>query len=142
MDKMAEAPIIVALELKSATRDRQIIESARAFAGPTAELRLVHVHQLRQTTLMDFSYVEKPAQLAKELSTLTAALEAIRAEVPGPTSVDVAVGHPPEVLVGFSKSARLVVVGRAHSSLVDRVLAGSVESQLVHGAACPVLVVP
>jgi nucleotide-binding universal stress UspA family protein len=141
MDETA-APIIVALELKSAPRDRELVEAARRFAGQSAELHLVHVHQLRQTAVMDFSYVEPPAQLAKELVSMTAALEAIRADLPGPSSVDVAVGHPPEVLLGFAKNARLVVVGRARSSLVDRVLTGSVEARLVHEAACPILVVP
>jgi nucleotide-binding universal stress UspA family protein len=134
--------VVVGIELKNAHRDRRLAESARRHAGPEAEVKLVHVHQLRQTAVLDFSYVEPPEQLARELATATATLEAIRAVIPGPSSVDVPVGHPAEVLLATSKDAALLVIGRAHSSLVDRVLAGSVESRLVHEAACPVLVVP
>jgi nucleotide-binding universal stress UspA family protein len=50
-------------------------------------------------------------------------------------------GHPAEVLIGLSSSARLVVVGtRGHGGFAGLRL-GSVGLQLLHHAECPVLIV-
>jgi nucleotide-binding universal stress UspA family protein len=48
--------------------------------------------------------------------------------------------HPARVLVGVSRTARLIVVGSHGHSAVAGTLLGSVGSQLLHHADCPVLI--
>ena len=50
-------------------------------------------------------------------------------------------GNPAEVLVDASKDADLVIVGSASLNRLQRLLLGSVSSQVVRDAACDVLVV-
>ena len=58
-----------------------------------------------------------------------------------PVRLVVAEGHPAEVLVRFSETADLMVVGsRGHGSFVGSLL-GSVSQHLVHAAHCPVVVI-
>lgn len=54
---------------------------------------------------------------------------------------EVTVGHPAEVLLGAAAGADLLVVGsRGHGGFANMLL-GSVSTQAVHHAECPVLVV-
>ncbi len=50
-------------------------------------------------------------------------------------------GNPAEVLVDASKDADLVIVGSASLNRLQRLVLGSVSSQVVRDAACDVLVV-
>ena len=50
-------------------------------------------------------------------------------------------GNPAEVLVDASKDADLVIVGSAGLNRLQRLVLGSVSSQVVRDAACDVLVV-
>jgi nucleotide-binding universal stress UspA family protein len=52
-----------------------------------------------------------------------------------------ALGNPAEILVDASKDADLVVVGSGGLNRLQRLLLGSVSSQVVHEVACDVLVV-
>lgn len=53
-------------------------------------------------------------------------------------------GSPAAALVGRAEEtgAELLAVGATHRRAIGRLLAGSVADQLLHGAPCPVLVVP
>ncbi len=53
-------------------------------------------------------------------------------------------GHPAEVVTKTAevKKAKLIVVGRRGLSKLKRVVFGSVASDIVHHAPCPVVVVP
>jgi len=57
-------------------------------------------------------------------------------------TVTVATGQPAEELVMASRDADLLVVGSRGTGGFTRLLLGSVSSQVVHHAACPVVVVP
>ena len=54
------------------------------------------------------------------------------------------VGEPSEVLIDYcaTEGADLLVVGKRGASLIERLVLGSVADRIVHGAACPTLVVP
>jgi len=61
-----------------------------------------------------------------------------------PTSVEVKVfaGFPAQSLIDASAGAELVVVGSRGAGGFAELLLGSVSSQLVHHAGCPVVIVP
>jgi len=54
------------------------------------------------------------------------------------------VGEPAEVLIDYCEreNADLLVVGKRGAGLIERLVLGSVADRVVHGASCPVLVVP
>ncbi|HEY5354960.1 MAG TPA: universal stress protein [Streptosporangiaceae bacterium] len=57
-------------------------------------------------------------------------------------TVSVATGQPTEELVLASRDADMLVVGSRGTGGFTRLLLGSVSSQVVHHAACPVVVIP
>jgi nucleotide-binding universal stress UspA family protein len=64
-------------------------------------------------------------------------------EVTAPeVTVTVAKGEPTEELVTASRDADMLVVGSRGAGGFTRLLLGSVSSQVVHHAACPVVVIP
>lgn len=67
-----------------------------------------------------------------------------RARCPGTTVTGELVegGFAAQVLVGRSRGARLLVVGRRHHGRVASTLLGSTGADVLHSARCPVLVVP
>lgn len=138
----SQAKVVVAVELDDEPRARTLAAAARRFGGDGATLRLVHVHQIRQTAVLDFTYVEPPERLAKELDEANAKLDALSRSIAGPTEVAVLVGPPAETLLADAPGAALVVIGRTHKGLIERALGATVEAKLVHEAPCPVLVVP
>lgn len=133
---------LVGLELLDIERDRAIIRVARRLSGPDAPLVLLHAHVIRQTAVLDFVKTESPEHLTQELDRATDKLKALAAEIGGPVEIDVAIGHPPEVILERSKEMGLVVIGRTERALVQRVIEGSVESRLVASTPCPLVIVP
>ena len=57
-------------------------------------------------------------------------------------TVSVATGEATEELVSASRDADLLVVGSRGTGGFSRLLLGSVSSQVMHHAACPVVVIP
>jgi|ERR1039458_2133601 nucleotide-binding universal stress UspA family protein len=57
-------------------------------------------------------------------------------------SVNVTAGEPAEELIVASRDADMLVLGSRGSGGFTRLLLGSVSSQVVHHAACPVVVIP
>ena len=61
---------------------------------------------------------------------------------PPEITVSVATGEATEELVAASRDADMLIVGSRGTGTFTRLLLGSVSSQVVHHAACPVTVVP
>ena len=73
------------------------------------------------------------------------AVDKARSEISGTApeiTVSVATGEATEELVSASRDADLLVVGSRGTGGFSRLLLGSVSSQVVHHAACPVVVIP
>ncbi len=58
------------------------------------------------------------------------------------TTVSIAAGNPAEELVRASRDADMLVVGSRGSGGFGRLLMGSVSSQVMHHAVCPVVLIP
>jgi nucleotide-binding universal stress UspA family protein len=59
-----------------------------------------------------------------------------------PVTVRVITGLPAEALLQAAEGADLLVVGSRGSGGFERLLLGSVSTQVIHHASCPVVVVP
>jgi nucleotide-binding universal stress UspA family protein len=57
-------------------------------------------------------------------------------------TISVAMGNPAEELVRAARDADMLVVGSRGTGGFGRLLVGSVSSQVVHHAVCPVVVIP
>jgi nucleotide-binding universal stress UspA family protein len=121
--------------------------AARDAAMRRAPLRLVHV--LNPPVVMTFPEVPMPPgylkwQEEEGQKVLAAALETVREATkdhPIEVTSEMVSGPAVPTLVDLSKEARLLVVGcRGHGALA-RGLLGSVSSNLVHHAHCPVAVI-
>ena len=88
----------------------------------------------------DAADVEKARQAAEEL-TLKAVSQLGDAQPPAVT-VRAISGFPAQELIEASRTADLIVVGSRGAGGFARLLVGSVGSQVVHHAHCPVVVVP
>ena len=61
---------------------------------------------------------------------------------PPAVTITVATGHPAEQLAAASRDADMLVVGSRGGGGFGGLMLGSVTSQVLHHAACPVVVVP
>jgi nucleotide-binding universal stress UspA family protein len=89
---------------------------------------------------LDTTDVEKARQAAEEM-TLKAISQLGVAQSPSVT-VRAISGFPAQELIEASRTSDLVVVGSRGAGGFARLLVGSVSSQVVHHAHCPVVVVP
>lgn len=119
----------------------------REAAAHQAPLTVLAVHEVatnqwtghRMVLEADEPLLEQTRQAAEEAVTKTAA----QLGQPQPPSVTVKAvsGVPAQELIGASRDADLLVVGSRGSGGFARLLLGSVSTQMVHHAHCPVVVV-
>ena len=88
----------------------------------------------------DLEDVEKERQAAEEM-TLKATSQLGEAQ-PESVTVRAVIGFPSQELIEASHEAGLLVVGSRGAGGFAKLVAGSVSSQVVHHARCPVVVVP
>ena len=81
------------------------------------------------------------AQAAAQEETDKAASQ-VSGERPPSVTVRAVSGVPAEELINASRGADMLVVGSRGSGGFSRLLMGSVSSQAVHHAACPVVIIP
>jgi nucleotide-binding universal stress UspA family protein len=84
---------------------------------------------------------QEKAQQAAEEMTLKAASQ-LGAAQPSSVTVRAISGFPAQALIDASRTADLMVVGSRGAGGFARLMIGSVSSQVVHHAHCPVVVVP
>ncbi len=88
----------------------------------------------------DFELRDK-AQKAAEEAVANAAKE-LGADAPQSVTVKALLGQPAEQLLNEAKGTDQLVVGRRGIGGFNRLMLGSVTSQIVHHADCPVTIVP
>jgi nucleotide-binding universal stress UspA family protein len=84
--------------------------------------------------------VDKARQAAEEAIAKAAA--ELGEPCAAPVTVRAVSGFPAKQLINASRDADLVVVGSRGHSRISRLLLGSVSSEVLHYAHCPVVVVP
>ena len=84
---------------------------------------------------------QEKAQQAAEEMTLKATSQ-LGAAQPSSVTVRAISGFPAQALIDASRTADLMVVGSRGAGGFTRLMIGSVSSQVVHHAHCPVVVVP
>ena len=86
---------------------------------------------------------QKVAEIRKAAESAVAAeAEQLGPDQPGSVTVTAINGFPVEALVNASKDSDLLVVGTRGGGGFAPLLLGSVSSQVIHHASCPVVVVP
>jgi nucleotide-binding universal stress UspA family protein len=106
-----------------------------------AEVSAVHVYPRVTHTGLRGSVFDSDLQASLRESG-TALMEGL--DVDGVAHRVLAMGSPAQALheLAEAEGATLLVVGTTHHGRVGRAVVGSVASKLLHGAPCPVLVVP
>ena len=110
---------------------------------PSSSIILCHVIELSETNL------EQPADLPfvdpelGQFRHIEKALQAYQAVLPCKSELEIVTGDPTEEIIRLSNiyQANLIVLGSRGLTGVNRILKGSVSSQVVSEATCPVLVV-
>lgn len=116
-------------------------EFAKAF---DAKLTLLHVHSIIGVAVLDFTYVERPQDLARITEAAEKQLDQAAAKLNIPDDklkVEVVTGDPVTEIVRHTSQHDLVIMSTHGHSGLTRFLMGSVSERVVRGAHCSVLVV-
>jgi nucleotide-binding universal stress UspA family protein len=94
-----------------------------------------------QLTMPGEAQAKEQSRQAVQKAIAQAAQE-IGAQQPVSVTVNVFSGFPAKSLIDASRDADLVVIGSRGAGGFESLLLGSISSQVVHHAACPVVIVP
>jgi nucleotide-binding universal stress UspA family protein len=134
--------ILVALD--SSEQSDYVIECVLQIKlQPSTTIILCHVIELSETNL------EQPADLPfidpelGQFRHIEKALQTYQGDLPCESELEIVMGDPTEEIIRLSNIHRadLIVLGSRGLTGVNRILKGSVSSQVVSEANCPVLVV-
>jgi nucleotide-binding universal stress UspA family protein len=134
--------ILVALD--SSEQSDYVIECVLQIKlQPSTTIILCHVIELSETNL------EQPADLPfidpelGQFRHIEKALQIYQGDLPCESELEIVMGDPTEEIIRLSNIHRadLIVLGSRGLTGVNRILKGSVSSQVVSEATCPVLVV-
>ena len=88
----------------------------------------------------DYELRDKAQKAAEEAVAATA--KSLGEAAPEPVTVQALLGQPAEQLIEAAKDADQLVLGRRGTGGFSRLTLGSISSQVVHHASCPVTIVP
>jgi nucleotide-binding universal stress UspA family protein len=88
----------------------------------------------------DYELRDKAQKAAEEA--VTAAAKALGEAGPESVTVQALLGQPAEQLIEAAKDADQLVLGRRGTGGFSRLTMGSISTQVVHHASCPVTIVP
>ncbi|MCD9198216.1 universal stress protein [Aeromicrobium wangtongii] len=142
-----DCPVVVVPELNSAhTHDGSIILPLDGDTVADGAIRFAFEHAAAHHTAVRVLHVIAPRTLADEAEAIKADVEKViagwRTTYPDiPVETSFSIGEPEPAIIRSTSGARLVVVARPRS---HRALAasGSLATQVLRGAHCPVAVVP
>ena len=115
----------------------------RIAAERGAELTVLHVHPIVQTTFMDMTYTEPPERLAQSIRALEEQMDAWVADLKTPAEnivCKVVLGTPVEQITEESSGHGLLVISTHGRTGFSHFLMGSVAERVVRAAKCAVLV--
>jgi nucleotide-binding universal stress UspA family protein len=88
----------------------------------------------------DYELRDKAQKAAEEA--VADSVKSLGAAAPESVTVKALLGQPAEQLIEAAKGADLLVLGRRGTGGFNRLILGSVTSQVAHHAECPVTIVP
>ncbi len=146
MEASTPTRIVVGIDGSAASERalRWALEEARYRQGAVA---VVHAWEYPTMALTPYGGTAVPVLTPSDLERVaeTLAHEVVASVVgespPVPVETLVRRGHPAEVLVEAAKGADLLVVGSRGRGGFTGMLLGSVSTQVVHHATCPVVIV-
>ncbi len=135
--------ILVAVDFSEPSR-LALAEADRLANESGAYLTLLHVHQIVEMAFLDFTYVERPEEVARVTDAAEGHLRewaAALATPPQRRQLVVTTGSPTEEIIHASERYDLVVMGTHGRGRLGHFLMGSVAERVVRGAHCSVLIV-
>ena len=88
----------------------------------------------------DYELRDKAQKAAEEAVAATA--KSLSGDVPESVTVQALLGQPAEQLIQAAKGADQLILARRGTGGFNRLMLGSVTSQVVHHAECPVTIIP
>jgi universal stress protein A len=138
---MKAAKILVPIDFSEQSRFA-LQEADRIAVEQDAVLTLLHVHQIVQLAILEFTFVEPAPRIAsiveaaeKHLAEWAAGLSSKKAQIVVDT------GQPLSVIIEHSERHDLIVISTHGRTGPSHFLLGSVAERVVQGAKCSVLVV-
>lgn len=119
-----------------------IEEADRLAVEQDAEVTLLHVHQIVQVAILEFTFAEPPARIASIVEATEKHLHEWAATMKSKkVRAVVDTGQPLAVIIEHSEKHDLIVISTHGRTGPSHFLLGSVAERVVQGSKCSVLVV-